>query len=602
MGRFFKTARANFVDDKMFELPVDLMYKVINKTDENIGENLDKIDAFGDLLDTENLKTDDPAVNERLGYFRDKMADMSSAIHKNPLDYKNFSGKIAATSRELQTELDTGTLGRAQEQHDTFNTRMEEIGELEGVSADKKDLVKRATLQKYADQNGLDYVNGQTYNDVGELIDTPLKDVDTDALINTIASNFKADTTASASSGPSGGYIWTSKGTVEIRSEEDVANYMKNSLKENGWEAQQRQQYEWQKTVGELPRNEDGTERTIDELIEADRTGIIDAAKNKLGYRKETLTKNASVDSRDLAELKMKRQDEEAGTGKVLHDVIDPRSADWNEDEIKTIKKNEAAVNKILINTNSTSIDDLLTKVYNKEGNKTSFKDLDNVLSESGISRQEFVDYVNYTKGIEDLKTPTKVGYNDEDARDRAEQESTLGNLVESWNNMNFNEPVEKIRIAYSDGTYHNLEHKTLGGLIEDDRGFVYIPSTGSTSSKLLSKNSSGHFLDSEGEVIRDENRIPIKSEAQAVKAGVEQQISYDTSKVASFDTDKVLFKATKGNFRENDYERYNTNGTINKGKEYIVTRSYYRIDPRGGRTLVQLQGVVPSSRLSPKQ
>ena len=35
MGRQFTTARAEFIDDKMFELPADLMFKTINQTDDS---------------------------------------------------------------------------------------------------------------------------------------------------------------------------------------------------------------------------------------------------------------------------------------------------------------------------------------------------------------------------------------------------------------------------------------------------------------------------------------------------------------------------------------------------------------------------------------
>jgi hypothetical protein len=599
MGQFFKTARANFVDDKMFELPVDLMFKAINQTDANITDNLDKIDAFGELLKTENLKTDDPAVNERLGYFKDKMAKMTSGIYKNPLNYRDYTGQISSTSRELDTELDNGLLGRAQEQYTEFNKRIEEINKLEDVSADKKDLLKRAVMKKYEDQGGLDFKDPNTYKQIGSLIDTPLKDVDTDELINEVAKNFTADTTASASAGPDRGYLWESKGNVEERKVKEVEDYMKNTLVENGWEAQQRQQYEWQKTLGELPRDANGNQITVDELVQRDKDDIIEAAKTKLGYRKEELSKDVSADSTWQFEQRSAKEDAEAGTGEVLHDKIDPRSAYYNEDEVKDIKKNEKNIAKVLTSTNSSSLDDLISKVYDKQGDKINFKELDNILKGSDMTREDFVNYVNYNNATEDLKTPAKLGYDKTNTEDRVEQDANLKALVNSWNTMNPNEAVKEVRIAYSDGSYHKLEHTTLGSVIEDDRGFMYIPATGENSEQVISKSpgQNGVLLDSEGEVIIH-NGKSFKTEQEAIAAGAGNRVAYDTKKVASFDTDAPLFEASTGNFRERTYKNYDTKGKVDEGKDYVVTKSYYKIDPRGGRTIVNLQTIVPSNRL----
>ena len=603
MGQFYRTAKPTFVDDKMFQLPADLMYKTLLKNEKDVDEQVEKIDAFNETLKTENLKTDDPAVNERLSMFRDEINNYTDNIMKSPLDYRKYRGKIMNLSRDLEKELDSGLLGKAQEQYNAFNEEMKKVGEMKNVSAEKKDLLKQAIQKKYKDQGGLNFQDENSYNAISDLFETPLEDVDTDALINTIGQGWEADQTASASAGNTkSGYIVTSKGQIRIRDAEDVGKYVETSLMENGWEDQQRQLYKWKKEVGQI-----SPDVNIDELVATDRNKVIEQAKLKLGFKQETLSKSMSGDSTWAFKQRMRQQQILADQGNIIQDKRDYRKTVNSNGQKKysdaQVQKYEGYTTmgangqkvfipglkqKMEILGRNIGVNDLdsFIDTYMINGNLNSLQDR---FSEINVTKQEVIDYINYQKDVEQQKTPHIPGYDKLTEEDKAEnpqivasQQSYLNNMVKALNSMSPNDEVKTIKV-WKDGVPYETNFKTVSDLVTDDNNFVFIPAT-STSKVPKPKTVGGYLVDADGDIIKDANGVSLKTEEQAARAGKANDIVFDTQEIANYDTNENLIEANSGNIKQNDNFEMFKDGRIDNSKEIILTQNYFKVDKKTGK------------------
>lgn len=597
MGRFYRTAKPVFITDKMFQLPAQLMADVIQNQDAAIDDGINQLNDFNETLTIENLKTDDPAVNQRLEQYKNQIDTFTDEIYKNPLDYRKQRGKINTLSRNIGTELNKGLLGKAQEQHTSFNEEMERVGKLQNVSADKKDQLKRAILNQYRNQGGLSFKDPNNYNAISDLFETPLEDVDTDKLINTIAQNFKADTTADAKAGPDGrGYIWTSKGSVEIRSEQDVADYMETTLRENGWEEQLRQELKWRKINGE--------DIDIEQEVASKKSAVIEQAKNKLGYRKETEARSVSTDGAWTFKQGQRERQEAAKAGLIVRDQRDYRKlvdangtrkysdADINKFENVTRGKMIALGQKLGVN----DLDEFRRK-HILNGN---LKDINKQLAEVGLTKQDVIDYNNYQNDNKELLTPHLPGYDNltESQKDAnpdlvRKQQSYLRTVVNGMNGINNNDKVKSI-IVYEDGIPYEKSYNTMAELIQDDNEYVYIPATGTVKDNQLKKSPSGALLDKEGYPILDSSGNVVTTYSQAQQANKANEVVYDTSTIPSFETNEALLKFNEANIKEADNFKIFPNGMIDTSGVYVGNNKFFKVKKSTGeRKLIETEVTV---------
>jgi hypothetical protein len=604
MGRFYRTAKSIFLDDKMFQLPAELMSDVIKSQDQRTDENLEKVNAFGDALEIQNLDTDDPQVNEQMANYQSQIQGITEEIYQNPLNYRTQIGKINNLSRKIDQDLQRGILGRAQQQKTDFDTEMARIAELKNVSSDKKDLVKKLVQQRYSQSGGLNFQDENTYNKISDNFETPLEDVNTDELINTIATNFQADKTATASSGPGGGYIWTSKGTVEIRSEDDVASYMENALRENGWEDQLRQELGWRAELGE--------DINVEEELTKRKQEVIDAAKNKLGYRQETSSKSASPDS--IWMYKQKKRDEQVkiGQGGIVTDNRDYRKTitangtrKYDDATIKNFEtKTKPKMEALFVKLNIQDMEQL-KRDYFINGNLNSIRE---DLAAVGLDKYEVGEYITYLNDDKTLKTPHIPGYDRMTEEQKAnnpnivrQQEAYLKQVVEAVNNMGSNDRVKKI-IVHEDGVPKEMPYNTMAELIQDDDNYVYIPATGSIKDTEAKKSSEGYLLNSYGELITDAEGNPIKSVAEAKDLNKMNEVTYEPKSIPTYDTNEKLMKFDVTNVRQNDNFIVKSTGTVDTSSELIANNRYFKVNKETGeRKLIETELVIDKKDLDVK-
>ena len=602
MGKSYQTAIPQFVQDKMFQLPVDLMFKAIQQTDKNIDDSLEKVDAFNGMLDIENLTVDNPEVNKRLSQYKDRINELSTNINKNPLDYKRYRTDIASLSKEIDNDLQRGLLGRAEEMKTKYDEEIERVNKLESVGNERKMLIKEAIKNKYQQAGALSYQDQNTYNDISNMFIDPLEEFDEEKFINTIGMNFEGDTSSSAWSNPDNqGYIRDGSRTVTIRSEEDIANYVRDSLSDGTWEAQKRQMYELKRDAGIA----NITDEQIDILVEQDKNSLINRAKNKLGFKKESKTANTKSDSTYNMKWQNAQKKLEAGQGIILQEVRDPRNAKGGEFSSSDAVMS-ATVDKIIkANLGYDSYQQLYDEVFTGANKNEKIKDLRLKLLDQGILYNQFVTYMNYQFGVEKLETPHPDEYDQNNPDDIKTQQNLLNGIVTAINNRNPNEDVKRIRVSTPDGQYYELPYNSVGELVSDrDNNFVYVPATTTMKKSVWKQSPNGDLVDDEGSpVLNPETNKPVKTYDEAVAAGVAGNLVMDVEEIPSYDTNEVLFKADKGNTKQVNQKRVDIYNRKKKEKEYVVTNSYFRINPANGKyEVVNVDVYFDSNKINVKQ
>ena len=602
MGKSYQTAIPQFVQDKMFQLPVDLMFKAIEKTDKNIDDSLQKVDAFNGLLDIENLTVDNPEVNNRLSKYKDRINQLTTNINKSPLDYKRYRTDIASLSREIDNDLQRGLLGRAEEMKKKYDEEIDRVNKMEGVGNERKSLIKEAIKNKYKQAGALSYQDTNNYNDISEMFIDPLQEFDEEKFINTIGTNFEGDTSSSAWSNPDNeGYIRDGSKTVTIRSEEDVANYVRDSLSDGVWEAQKRQMYELKRDAGVA----DITDEQIDVLVEQDKNSLINRAKNKLGFKKESRTANTKTDGTYGMKWSAAQKQLEAGQGVILQEVRDPRNAIGGEFAATDAVMSATIDKKIKANLGYDSYQQLYDEVFTGANKAEKIKNLRQKLLNEGILYNNFVTYMNYQFGVEKLETPHPDEYDPNNPDDIKTQQNLLNGIVTGINNRNPNEEVKRIRVSTPNGQYYELPYNSVGELVSDrDSNFVYIPATSKMKKNVWKKSPTGDLVNKDGSpILNPKNNKPIKSYDEAVIAGVAGNLVMDIEEIPSYDTNEVLFKADKGNTKQVNQKRIDVYNREKNEKEYVVTNSYFRINPTNGKyEVVNVDVYLDANKINVKQ
>ena len=70
MGRFYKTVRGEFLENKMYQPPIKLMAQVIANTDKQIMTNETALASLYDKLQAQGLAVDNPRLQEIISGYR----------------------------------------------------------------------------------------------------------------------------------------------------------------------------------------------------------------------------------------------------------------------------------------------------------------------------------------------------------------------------------------------------------------------------------------------------------------------------------------------------------------------------------------------------
>ena len=112
MGQFYKAPQATFIDDAMFKLPYELMAKIAEKKNKDIGDFIDATVKLGDdqkidydpRTDAENAKKIRAEIDAKTQGFVDK-------ILEDAINYQKVQPQITSFGRDLLRRTQTGDIG-----------------------------------------------------------------------------------------------------------------------------------------------------------------------------------------------------------------------------------------------------------------------------------------------------------------------------------------------------------------------------------------------------------------------------------------------------------------------------------------------------------
>lgn len=143
MGRFYETSTPQFIDNKMYELPYEMMYKAIQTKDKAVDDTISTAVSLFDNLKANVYTTDADRANQIIMEKQQKIDEIVSNIKKSPGDYNKFSGDIR-------------TLGR-----DIAHTFTQPTGEITLMEKNNKDIVSQIASIKEKHKNDPAYAEAE---------------------------------------------------------------------------------------------------------------------------------------------------------------------------------------------------------------------------------------------------------------------------------------------------------------------------------------------------------------------------------------------------------------------------------------------------------
>lgn len=116
MGRFYKTAKGEFVENKMYQPPIELMTKVIANIDEQINSQKEAYASIYDKIKAEGLKPDSTRLNDKLTDYKSQIESLSETFASDPLKYRNEIYKLRNLTKTISEDFSTGEIAAIQNQ------------------------------------------------------------------------------------------------------------------------------------------------------------------------------------------------------------------------------------------------------------------------------------------------------------------------------------------------------------------------------------------------------------------------------------------------------------------------------------------------------
>lgn len=508
MGRFYKTAKPVFVQDNIVEAPIDLMKEVLGTHDKAVDDAEQDIDAFSELLaDVNNIKTDDPAVTAKLQEYRESSAALADGINNDIANYQQYLPQISAQRRQLQKDMSTGILGKAQ---DNFKEREKIHGQIDlskKANAKRRQLAKKYIDTQYDEAGGLGFTDENTYNKYTDQGFSIQDDFDSAKYLNDLTTHFKENQSSYASAGPGGGYLWTKSGTNTYIDEKEVRAYMDRALGETGWLETAEQDAMLEGHNQGLRGQE--LEDYIEDKVAVDKENLTKAAELQLGFSKTTSKKGVTVDQKELTESgRLSKINEDGQVVRVQN--RDTRNAKEKEEWSKVHEPVMLDMKEKL----GQSVDEQITTFF--EGSQEQKKKLRDVAAEKGIPWQAYKEAINNAVKSKDwssihANSTNTPDYNNKTELQKAQYDKAYRkNLVQNVKNYSDTEELDFVEISDENSNYTKLHLKDADGnalpmTVMNLAKNGYIPAGGG-SMQLLNTTKDGVLLGKDNRPLRGAN------------------------------------------------------------------------------------------------
>jgi hypothetical protein len=345
MGRFYKTAQANFVDDVIYQAPHELMLNAATKTQERFDEAKSEVanNVFSDATkDLRFVKGDAQERQTIMDEYTQRAEDITSAMNSNPALYQGQLSKVNTLKREFEQNVSSGALYNMDQERQLRDKNADSITKrLDSgqIGSEKAALAFRAMDRGYGGQGTSTY--GDTFDVMKEV-----KEVD---IIADIKKTVNVSTTSSSSQKADGkGYIkGYSSATSELTADR-IKSMLNTSAMMEDWRKSEQQTLGWKVAEGQM------TQEEADLELQQKENDLINNAVDKLSYKNKKTSSTVGSDSTALYNRKLA----EAATKNGLQSTVNveaknysvPRATNYiknSNGRFKNLKDLNTAVNKV---------------------------------------------------------------------------------------------------------------------------------------------------------------------------------------------------------------------------------------------------------------
>jgi hypothetical protein len=220
MGQFYKGTPAEFLDDKMYKAPYELMGAVIDKKDKAIDDTITQYQGYLDKLKADVLEQDSPELRATIQQYQTRIDNAVQGITSDPMNYQKYTPDLNTLGRDItNTWSSTGKVGTMEAnkkkvlaEYDT----LEKLAKEKGYTADYLTAEKRRILEKYKGVEW-DEERGKAMG-APEIADAYHKlDFDEGFL-----SHLKAQKISRTQDTPGGPWVYRHEGSSEVLSPNDI--------------------------------------------------------------------------------------------------------------------------------------------------------------------------------------------------------------------------------------------------------------------------------------------------------------------------------------------------------------------------------------------
>lgn len=233
MARFYKSAEGEFLQDKMYQPPIELMAKVIGNADQQILNNETALASLYDKLNAQGLAVDNPRLQEIINGYKSQIDEMATKIQQNPLEFRRETGNIRNLGRDIQTNWGTGEVSAIQGNkaaRDKFvSTYLERVKDKEGrvLQQDVTNAVN-AFDKQYNSAGGANYKGPNQYNQYKTEDLNPYTDIN--EIAESVGKGWEADMVNEGYSNVAGQWIREGVNGKEIADENEIKQAIQTRL------------------------------------------------------------------------------------------------------------------------------------------------------------------------------------------------------------------------------------------------------------------------------------------------------------------------------------------------------------------------------------
>jgi len=392
-----------------------------------------------------------------------------------------------------------------------------------------------------------------------ESIITPVDEFDSTKYYTALATNWEADQTASAYADTDRTYISSGRGTVKERDKIEVVNYLNKDYGTSGAEASDRQKFEIQESLGELPEGE-----TAESMMEKAKIDFIEKGKIKLGYRQETKVASKTGDS---------TRNDDAGGG--------PRNVEIRSRTANARLSKQVSATSLSVDAMNPSGDPLYSSKSILEtslnpipgsNSTTNFKRMrEKGLFKGGAGKLQFIQYVNNANLDETFYHPVNNAA-----------------TINAFNDRGVNQRVKKITRIDSKGKRTIVNAHSIGEAIENPaENIVLIPSTGVSTIAEYSRDNEGYLIGKNKRRLKgmDANGSAIDIKDPALwneRASDDKPLHTEKTKKADYNIDFNIMKETSGHFKYREIKELNEDFTVSTDAAYVSTKKITQVNEDG--------------------